>query len=98
MVAVGLGGGFTLGMTLPLDNTHSADEANSWNAFVLLVGYLIAAGGPLTVGWLRDLTGGFHLPVVGLIAVSITMVICAAFLKPRTAHELISPLDHKIVR
>jgi MFS transporter, CP family, cyanate transporter len=98
MVAVGLGGGFTLGMTLPLDNTHSADEANSWNAFVLLVGYLIAAGGPLTVGWLRDLTGGFHLPVVGLIAVAVTMVICAAFLKPRTAHESISPLDHKIAR
>ena len=45
LCAFGLGGGFTLGMTLPLDNTRSVEEANVWNTFVLTVGYLIAAGG-----------------------------------------------------
>ncbi len=44
--AFGLGGAFTLGMTLPLDNTDSVHEANVWNAFVLTVAYLIAAAGP----------------------------------------------------
>jgi MFS transporter, CP family, cyanate transporter len=70
MCAFGLGRGFTLGMTLPLDNTRSAKEANSWNAFMMLVGYLIAGAGPFIVGVLRDRTGGFYLPVVGLVAVS----------------------------
>jgi hypothetical protein len=49
LCAFGLGGAFTLGMTLPLDNTDSVDEANVWNAFALTVGYLIAAVGPLGV-------------------------------------------------
>ena len=83
LAAFGLGGGFTLGMTLPLDNTHSTDEANTWNAFVMLVGYLIAAAGPFTVGLLRDITGGFHIPVLGLVGVSIAMLLIVPFLKPR---------------
>jgi CP family cyanate transporter-like MFS transporter len=45
-----VGGGFTLGMTLPLDNTHDSEGADSWNASVMTIGYLIAAGGPLLGG------------------------------------------------
>src|SRR5262249_37776110 len=48
--ALGLGGAFTLGMMLPIDYTQTAEEANSWNAFVMTVGYLIAAAGPVLVG------------------------------------------------
>jgi CP family cyanate transporter-like MFS transporter len=62
VLAIGLGGAFTLGMTLPLDNTHEPEEANAWNAFVLTIGYLIAASGPFSVGVLRDATGSFALP------------------------------------
>ena len=29
-----LGGCFTLGITLPLDNTRNPDEANAWGAFM----------------------------------------------------------------
>ncbi len=35
---LGLGGGFSLGITLPLDNTDSVESANTWTAFVLTVG------------------------------------------------------------
>jgi CP family cyanate transporter-like MFS transporter len=45
VAAVGLGDGFTLRLTLPLDSAHSADEANAWNALVMAVGYLIVAAG-----------------------------------------------------
>jgi len=38
LTAFGLGGGFTLGMTLPLDNVHAPNEVESWNAFVMTVG------------------------------------------------------------
>lgn len=83
LAAFGLGGGFTLGMTLPLDNTNSPEEANTWNAFAMLVGYLIAAAGPFSVGLLRDWTGGFRLPMGSLVIVGVAMIVLVPFLKPR---------------
>lgn len=82
LCAFGLGGGFTLGMTLPLDNTHTVEEANVWNAFVLTVGYLIAAGGPLLVGLVRDLSGEFRPSLWLLVLVGIAMLMLSPFLRP----------------
>lgn len=82
LFAFGLGGTFTLGMTLPLDNTKSVDEANAWNAFVLMIGYVIAAGGPLAVGAIRDLSGTFDLAYWVLAGVALMMLILTPFLKP----------------
>jgi CP family cyanate transporter-like MFS transporter len=78
-----VGGGFTLAMTLPLDNAHSADEANTWNAFMMTVGYLLAATGPLLVGLLRDVTGTFQAPTWLLFAVALGMLLLTPFLAPR---------------
>jgi CP family cyanate transporter-like MFS transporter len=80
--AFGLGGTFTLGMTLPLDNTRTAAEANAWNAFVLMVGYVIAATGPLAAGQLRDVTGSFRPSWWLLTAVAALMLALTPFLKP----------------
>jgi MFS transporter, CP family, cyanate transporter len=80
--AIGLGGAFTLGMTLPLDNTADMHEANVWNAFVLTVGYLVAAAGPLLVGYLRDVQGGFGLSFTILAAVGVIMLSVTPFLHP----------------
>jgi MFS transporter, CP family, cyanate transporter len=82
LCAFGLGGGFTLGMTLSLDNTHSVEEANLWNAFVLTVGYLIAAAGPLLVGAIRDRVGDFRPSIWLLVAVSAGMLLLTPFLRP----------------
>ncbi|MFJ5444812.1 CynX/NimT family MFS transporter [Methylobacillus methanolivorans] len=87
LCAFGLGGAFTLGMTLPLDNTHSVDEANAWNAFVLTIGYLIAALGPLSVGFLRDLTQDFHLASWLLVVMAIIMLLITPWLKPHHAQS-----------
>lgn len=66
LTAFGVGGTFTLAMTLPLDHTHTPDAANRWNAFVLTIGYLLAATGPFIMGLLRDLSGHFvGLPDAG---------------------------------
>lgn len=81
--AFGLGGAFTLAMTLPLDNTTSAGEANAWNAFVLMVGYVIAAAGPFMVGRLRDMTGSFTLPYQALAGVAAAMLLLTPFLRSR---------------
>ena len=69
-------------MTLPLDNTHSVEEANVWNAFVLTVGYLIAATGPLLVGAIRDRAGDFRPSIWLLVAVSAGMLLVTPFLRP----------------
>jgi MFS transporter, CP family, cyanate transporter len=86
--AFGLGGAFTLGMTLPLDNAQSVDEANVWNAFVLTVGYLVAAAGPVLVGRLRDVDGNFRHAMWLLVAVAIAMLLLTPFLRPHHQKKL----------
>lgn len=81
--AFGLGSAFTLGMTLPLDNTNTAEESNVWNGFILTVGYLIAATGPFLVGLMRDLTGDFRTSTWLLVALTMLMLILTPFLKPK---------------
>jgi CP family cyanate transporter-like MFS transporter len=83
IIACGIGGSFTLGMTLPLDNASTPDEANAWNAFVMTIGYFMGAAGPLVVGALRDLTGGFEAPMWTLTAVAVFMLGITPFLQPR---------------
>lgn len=78
----GLGGAFTLGMTLPLDNTHSADAVNSWTALMLTTTYLIAATGPLIVGKIRDVTGGFQASYSVLVIAGCAMFAMSFFLSP----------------
>jgi CP family cyanate transporter-like MFS transporter len=83
VAAFGLGGGFTLGMTLPLDNVHAPDEVESWNAFVMTVGYLVAAAGPLVVGALRDFTGSFSAPICLAFIIAVVTLVLTPFLAPR---------------
>jgi len=85
LIAVGLGMAFTLAMTLPLDNVHSAAEANTWTVLMLFVGYLIAATGPIVFGYLRDHTGGYALSCLLLLVVSLLMLALTPLLKPQSA-------------
>lgn len=73
---------FTLGMTLPLDNARSDPETAAWNAFVVLVSYLIGATGPVITGVLRDATGSFQAPLWMLVAASIALLAITPFLQP----------------
>lgn len=82
VIAFGAGGAFTLAMTLPLDNASGPEEANAWNAFVMLLSYLIAAAGPLLVGYLRDVTGTFRPSLWLMVAVSAAMLATTPFLQP----------------
>jgi CP family cyanate transporter-like MFS transporter len=82
LCAIGLGGAFPLAMTLPLDSTRSVEEANVWNAFIMTVGYLVAAAGPLFVGYLRDVEGDFHVASWLLVGVAAGMLLLTPFLLP----------------
>lgn len=82
VTAFGLGGAFTLAMVLPLDHTHTPDAANRWNAFVLTIGYLIAATGPFMMGLMHDQSGHFLGGFQLLVGVSALMLVLATLLKP----------------
>jgi len=83
LLAVGVGGSFSLGMTLPLDNAADATEANSWTSFVLAMGYGLGALGPLTLGLLNDLTHSFLPGLWVLAAVGALKLALAPFLNRR---------------
>ncbi len=95
LIACGIGGSFTLAMILPLDNATNANEANAWTAFVMGIGYFAGALGPLFLGVLRDMTGGFGIPLWMLAAVAFLMFALSPFLQPhrqrlaRSAHRAI---------
>lgn len=82
IAAFGTGGAFTLGMTLPLDNASTPEEAGAWTAFVMLQSYLIGAAGPLLMGYLRDSAGHFQSALWLLVAVGMLMLIVTPFLQP----------------
>jgi CP family cyanate transporter-like MFS transporter len=85
VIAGGIGGSFALGMTLPLDHASTPDEANSWTSFILFIGYVLGASGPLALGLLRDLTGSFHVSVWALVLAATLMLSLAPFLAPKPA-------------
>lgn len=82
LAAIGLGMGFTVAMTLPLDNAANAEQAGLWTVFMLFVGYLIAALGPLLFGALRDYSGHFGPAYTLLFGVLILMLCITPLLKP----------------
>lgn len=82
LVATGLGMGFTVGMTLPLDHAQTPAQASAWTVFMLFIGYLIAALGPICFGALRDDTGNHDLGFELLFAVLVLMLCLTTALKP----------------
>jgi CP family cyanate transporter-like MFS transporter len=57
---------FPLTLTLPLDVAADADEAGALSTWTLGLGFALSALGPVLVGALRDLSGGFTLPLAVL--------------------------------
>ncbi|MGY1950771.1 MFS transporter [Pseudomonas pergaminensis] len=88
LVAIGLGMAFTVGMTLPLDNASSPAQAGAWTVFMLFIGYLVAALGPLCFGALRDHSGNYSLAYAMLFAVLVFMLCLTPMLKPAQTNAL----------
>lgn len=67
--ALGIGvSTFPLCMTLINHRTKSAQTASSVSGFVQGIGYAIAAVGPIGLGFIRDATASWSLPLVVLMA------------------------------
>ncbi|GAA2708450.1 hypothetical protein GCM10009865_28160 [Aeromicrobium ponti] len=87
----GLGCGmlFTLGTLLPIDEASNPHEAASWAAMTQSVGYLIAAIGPIFVGWVNDTTHKFDFAISGLIFITLILAMVQWLIVPRKAKSAV---------
>ena len=82
---LGSGGIFALVMTLPLDLRDRPGDVGELIGWMLTLGYVISAVGPVLVGGLRDATDDFTAPLLALAAAS--AVAGALGLSPRLRPE-----------
>ncbi|MEA2675451.1 MAG: transporter, family, cyanate transporter [Chloroflexota bacterium] len=82
LLGLGIGAYFPLALTLPVDVASDGADAASIAAFMLLIGYTLAALSPVVLGVVRDATGNFHGVVWILVAISVVMIPLALALNP----------------
>lgn len=68
---------FTVLFTLVIRRTRSVDENRTVSALVQTIGYIAAALGPVTVGWVHALTGGWQVPFAVVAGALAVMTVCA---------------------
>jgi len=73
LIVLGVSFGITFILAFALIGMRTADHrrAASLSMMSQATAYLIAAAGPVAFGWLRDLTAGWTVPMVSLLAVAI---------------------------
>lgn len=71
---------FPVCLTLVNLRTRSQQSSAALSGFVQAIGYSLAALGPLAVGVLHDLTGGWSVPMLALVAVALVGVLCGVIL------------------
>ena len=83
VLGAGLGLTFTLVLTLPAEISSDPGEVGAAAAMTLLVGYLLAAAAPTTLGIVRDATGSFVAVVWLLVLIAGAIVPLALSLTGR---------------
>lgn len=83
---LGLSQGSSLGLALLffILRTSDARSAAELSGMAQSIGYLLAATGPLLIGWLHDLTGNWTVPLLVLAAVTL-LLLCVGLGASRNA-------------
>jgi len=74
LLGVAQGAGIAIALTLIVLRAADTETASALSGMVQMSGYFMASVGPLTIGWLRDLTGAWSWGFGVLVAVSIVTV------------------------
>jgi MFS transporter, CP family, cyanate transporter len=75
LIGIALGGSFPLALTFIGLRARNANQAASLSGMAQSTGYLLAAVGPLFIGYLFDLAHSWTVPIVTLIVVSVVVII-----------------------
>jgi CP family cyanate transporter-like MFS transporter len=86
LLGMSIGPLFPLTMTLPLDAAAGPAEVAALAGMMLGLGYALSSAGPLVLGAVRDLTGGFNAVLWVLVAVSALLVVVDSSLSPARLH------------
>jgi len=74
LMGIGLGGMFPLALTLLGIRTQNAEQAAKLSGMAQAFGYLLAAIGPMLIGYLHDITHAWTIPLLTLIGVSLIVI------------------------
>ncbi len=83
MIAVGVGAGFPLGLSVIAWRTPDGARAGATTGLALGIGYLVAGTAPLLMGVLLDLTGGYPVPLSLLLVAGVVQAVVIGFIGDR---------------
>jgi CP family cyanate transporter-like MFS transporter len=72
---LGMGGTFSLALHMITQVAPSAAAVPAYSGMAFLVGYAVAAVGPVLLGYLADLTGGFLVPFLTVAALGVVALV-----------------------
>ncbi|WP_438318873.1 MFS transporter [Sporosarcina sp. FA9] len=75
VMGIPLGGLFPIALLLPLDETETADETNSWTAMMQTGGYIIGGLFPLVIALIHDWTGDHNYTFIIFLGFYIALMI-----------------------
>jgi MFS transporter, CP family, cyanate transporter len=82
LLGLGVGGMFALALTLLVKLAPSPAAAASLSGMALLVGYLLAATGPVLAGALHDASGSYRLPFLALAGIGVATLAVGVSVRP----------------
>lgn len=75
LIGITLGGGFALALTFLGIRARNARHAGELSGMAQAIGYSLAAVGPVSIGFLYDISGSWMVPLIVLIVISILITI-----------------------
>ena len=82
LLGLGVGGMFALALTLLVRQAATAAAAARLSGMALLVGYLLAATGPVLAGALYDAAGSYRLPFLALAGIGAATLAVGVSVRP----------------
>jgi MFS transporter, CP family, cyanate transporter len=82
LLGLGVGGMFALALTLLVKQAASAASSASLSGMALLVGYLLAATGPVLTGALYDAVGSYRVPFLALAGIGVVALTLGVSVRP----------------
>src|SRR5215203_2021075 len=88
LLGLGVGGMFALALTLLVKLAPTPAAAASLSGMALLVGYLLAATGPVLAGALYDAAGSYRVPFLALAGIGVATLVIGVSVPPTATISL----------
>jgi CP family cyanate transporter-like MFS transporter len=86
-----MGGNLSLALVVLTHLAPSPREASAYTGMAFLVGYLVAAAGPVALGTLTDATGGYRAPFLALAVFGVATTVVGVAAAAQVARHPASP-------